>query len=57
MEPIKDEVDRLMAEIKEDLRRKDETYRLIADSKPDNTCMCISCSFARLRKSWDEGMK
>jgi hypothetical protein len=30
-----DEVTKLLEEIKEDLLRKDETYRLVADCKPE----------------------
>ena len=42
-----DEVTKLLAQIKVDLLRKDETYRLIADSKPTLYCTCASCTRGR----------
>lgn len=42
-----DETTTLLAQIKEDLLRKDETYALIADSKPTFYCTCSSCSRTR----------
>ena len=42
-----DETTKLIAEIKETLLRKDETYRLIADSKPGKDCTCTSCKIER----------
>jgi hypothetical protein len=42
-----DEVTKLLAQVKETLKRKDETYRLIADSKPGKDCPCKGCSTER----------
>lgn len=50
------EVTMLLERIKEDLRRKDETYRLIADSKPKEDCKCISCMVQRINEI-QEGTK
>ena len=46
------EAEKLLKEIKEELARKDETYRLIADSKPDANCQCRSCKARRQSKGW-----
>jgi hypothetical protein len=42
-----DETTKLLAEIKETLLRKDETYRLIAASKPGKDCQCQGCKIER----------
>ena len=44
---LMDETEKLLAELKDDLQRKDETYRLIADSKPREDCTCRSCTVSR----------
>ena len=45
-----DETAKLIQELKIELLRKDETYQLIADSKPDAHCQCRSCQAA----SWTQ---
>ena len=50
-----DETATLLAEIKEELARKDETYALIADSRPTKDCFCGSCVETRIRNCTDCG--